>query len=150
MSKEKYVQCWTKLVETTSRARKSIGIRSILKQNHILTSVSGRGTFCEESVLFKWLMFSDIATVHIFMLVIMRHLVNELNHFFFFFLQFLVFIINTKHANNTICTGMLFIAKWEKLYSSELFISFNRTKYFLKIGYNISKTLQHVFFNVKT
>lgn len=69
---------------------------------------------------------------------------------FFFFLQFLVFIINTKHANNTICTGMLFIAKWEKLYSSELFISFNRTKYFLKIGYNISKTLQHVFFNVKT
>lgn len=149
MSKEKYVQCWTKLVETTSRARKSIGIRSILKQNHILTSVSGRGTFCEESVLFKWLMFSDIATVHIFMLVIMRHLVNELNQFFFFTI-FSFYYLHTKHANNTICTGMLFIAKWEKLYSSELFISFNRTKYFLKIGYNISKTLQHVFFNVKT
>lgn len=145
MSKEKYVQCLTKLVETTSRARKSIGIRSILKQNHILTSVSGRGTFCEELVLFKWLMFSDIATVHIFMLVIMRHLVNELNQFFFFTI-FSFYHLHTKHANTTICTGMLFIAKWEKLYSSELFISFNRTKYFLKIGYNISKTLQHVFF----
>lgn len=96
MSKEKYVQCLTKLVETTSRARKSIGIRSILKQNHILTSVSGRGTFCEELVLFKWLMFFDIATVHIFMLVIMRHLVNELNQFFF--LQFLVFIIYTPNT----------------------------------------------------
>lgn len=41
-------------------------------------------------------MFFDIATVHIFMLVIMRHLVNELNQFFF--LQFLVFIIYTPNT----------------------------------------------------
>lgn len=68
------------------------------------------------------------------------------NFFIFFFTIFSFYYLHTKHANNTICTGMLFIAKWEKLYSSELFISFNRTKYFLKIGYNISKTLQHVFF----
>lgn len=59
-----------------------------------------------------------------FSLFIVGHLVDELNQDFlkrYFFIHYL----HTNTQMNITCTGMLFIAKWEKVYSFELFISFN-------------------------
>lgn len=59
-----------------------------------------------------------------FSLFIVEHLVDELNQDFlkrYFFIHYL----HTNTQMNITCTGMLFIAKWEKVYSFELFISFN-------------------------